>query len=475
MGLIDLSNEITQNLDINYGLIAKEAYANLFFDPQTLMKSCAINAQLQLLEEYTGMEIPEDVMSAYAAKHGFFNISDGTSLENLNKLLSEAGINSEIEQFNGIEGLKEALNDGKDIITGVDSSELYHGIEGSIQGADHAVRIVGYHYGYFSIQDPDPRKGLQYVSEQNLSNAWDDYNFQGVEIEPPDPAEISQIKQNIFDMQGEVSPEDVLQARIEDAFARYDNDVAEYAKMGLGSASDHIDINDLPEDVKTDMQAINVDVGNIVATGGYIALMQFYNKNPEKQKRVTKVALALGAFDALTDFSGDQVALDFEINPLLITSLAYYISQVTSNSKNIKLQKFSTGFNKVLSKGFRVIEYAGYAAIAIEGFDLLFDADLGEFFLELVDAIDFLDIFGDVAGTAADGVDIFEGLATLGLSIAASKLIRFLFKKLNKKDFDDINTLTRKTAPKKTLIKLIEAGAPAPMLVGPYKEMLKEI
>jgi hypothetical protein len=57
MGLMDLSNEITQNLNSSYGLAAQEAYTSLFFDPQVFAKSCAINAQLQLLEEYTGMEI----------------------------------------------------------------------------------------------------------------------------------------------------------------------------------------------------------------------------------------------------------------------------------------------------------------------------------------------------------------------------------------------------------------------------------
>jgi len=470
MGLIDLSNEITQNLDIDYGLIAKEAYSDIFFEPQVFQNSCAINAQLQLLEEYTGMEIPEDVMATYAAKHGFFNISKGTTLDNTNNLLFKAGLNSEIKQFNGTQELKEVLNNNKDVLIGVDSKELYS--QGDLSVPNHQIRIIGYDRGTFSIQDP--YYGLQHVSEQELINGWDDSFFHGSVIEPPDPSDIAQIKQQIFDIQADVSPKDLFNARIEDVRARYHSDVAEYTKMGLGSASDHVDVNDLPEDVQNDMQAINVDVGNIVATGGYIALMQFYNKNPKKQKRVTKVALALGAFDAFTDFSGDKVAFDFEINPLLITSLAYYISQVTSKSKNVKIQKFASGFNKILSKGFRVIEYAGYAAIAVEGIDLLFDADLGEFFLELVDAMDFLDIFGDVAGTAADGVDLVEGLATLGLSIAASRLLRFLFKKFNKKDFEQIKILTQKTTPKKTLATLLEHDAPVELLVGPYNEMLKE-
>jgi hypothetical protein len=357
-------------------------------------------------------------MSAYAAKKGFFNISEGTKEIFSSNLLSEAGISNWQGNLNGVEELKEVLNNNKDVIMGVDSKELYS--QGNLPKPNHQIRIIGYDHDTFSIQDPT--LGLQYVSEQNLANAWDDSFYHVVLVEPPDPSNITQIKQNIFEMQADVSPEDLLQARIEDDFARYDNDVAVYAREGLGSASDQIDLNDLPEDVKTDMQAINLDVGNIVATGGYIALMQFYNKNPKKQKMVTKVALALGAFDAFTDFNEGNLTFDLdkiEINPLIITSLAYYISQVASNSKNARLKKISTGFNKVLSKGFQVIEYAGYAAIAIEGIDLLFDADLAEFFLELVDDMDFLDVFGDVAGTAADGVDVVEGLATLGISIVA--------------------------------------------------------
>jgi len=476
MSLADFSQTLETDLYSKFELISKEAYAHLFFDPQVFENSCAINAQLQLLEEYTGMQIQEDVMATYAQKQGFFSISGrsegGTTLENFNKLLSKAGVKSEIIEFNGVDGLKETLNNGRDVLVGIDSNELYEGIEGQI-GADHAVRILGYDNGTFSIQDPN--LGLKYVSEEELSNAWDDFNFSGVVVEPPDTSDISNIQNNIQEMHSSVTYIDLIEARYEDYLEgqnAFENDTYEYAT--LGSAQDTVNLDDLPQDVQNDIDAINIDVGNIVATGGYIALMQFFKDNPKKQKNVTKVALALGAFDAFTDFSGDQVALDIEINPLLITSLAYFISQVASNSKNIKWQKRALRFSNILTKGFRVIEYAGYAAIAVEAVDLLTGLEASEFFLELVDTMDFLDIFGDVAGTAADGVDIVEGLATFGLSIAASKVIRFLFKRFNKDDLATIKILSRKTTPKKTLAKLLESDAPVPMLIGPYNEMIRE-
>jgi len=42
-------------------------------------------------------------------------------------------------------------------------------------------------------------------------------------------------------------------------------------------------------------------------------------------------------------------------------------------------------------------------------------------------------ILGDLTGAVADGTDLVEGAATLGIGIAASRLVRYAFKKFNLK------------------------------------------
>jgi hypothetical protein len=473
MSLQTFSKAIEETLNCDFNILnVKEAYAHLFHQPQTLLNSCAINAQMQILEERLGIEIDEGKISAFAQKNGYFNVSDGTPPEFLSKILNQAGVETQNGYLNGVAALKSALDDGNDVIIPVDSNELYNGIEANPNGSDHAVRIIGHQNGVFSIQDP--AKGLIKIPENTLSNAWDDSNFRAVIIPPSDIEDLSRIYDKIYEMQDSISSQDLFNLQLENDYALkevFGENTSNFLKTVSEQAAD---VESLSHEIQKDISEINIDVQNIIATGGYIALMQFFKDNPQKQKTVTKVTLALGVFDAFTDFSGDEVSLDFEINPLLITSLAYYISQLTSKSKNIKLQKFSMNFNKVLSKGMKVIEYAGYAAISIEFIEFLTNAEFNEFFLQIVDAVDFLDFFGDVEEAASRGFDLTEGIATLGLSIAASKFVRWIFNKINKDDIINISTLTRKTTPKKTLALLLEADAPVELLLGPYIEMMKE-
>lgn len=461
-----LHNDIADRLQVP-PLVLQSAYSSQFFDPQTLTNSCAINAQLQLMEEVLGVNLPENAFAAYARANGIFDVSSGTKLENMDGLLQEAGFNTEQFQSGTLDLLKAQLSDGNQILAPIDLNG-----DGTLE---HAVRILGYNDGIIHVVDPS--LGFTDYTEESFNTIW---QGDGVIVQPPDIGDQSAISENVEKIVNSISHDqysqlahDELSTQIRDMFvnpaeASYQDYVA-----GIPVNDSELSLENLPQDIRHDIEDINIDVGNILATGGYMALMQFYNDHPDKQKKITRVAMAIGAFDAFTNFGDQGISLDFELNPLLITSLAYYISIVGSNSKNMKIQKLSIGFNKFLAKSFRVMEYAGYAAIAVQAIDLLTNADFIPLLAEFIDAIDFLDIFGNVADVASGGADVVDGLATLGLGIAASRLVRYLFKKLNQKDIDEITNLTKTTSPKKILAKLLEHDAPIELLCGPYSAVLK--
>lgn len=458
-----LNNDIADRLQVP-PLVLQSAYSTQFFDPQTLTNSCAINAQLQLIEEVLGVNLPENAFAAYARANGLFDVSSGTKLGNMDGLLKEAGFDTEQFQSGTLDFLKAQLSDGNQILAPIDLDA-----NGTL---DHAVRILGYDNGIIHVVDPS--LGFKDYSEDSFNSIW---QGDGVIVPPPDISDQSAISDRVESIVNSVSPDQYSQLAHEELSTQLRNMFVNPAEVtyqdyvaGLPANDGELSIEDLPQGIREDIVDIDIDVGNILATGGYMSLMQFYNDHPEKQKKITKVAMAIGAFDAFTNFGDQSIQLDFEINPLLITSLAYYISLVGSKSKNTRIQKMSIGFNKLASKSFRVMEYAGYSAIAIEALDLLTNVDLVPILADVIDAVDFLDVFGNVADVASGGADLIDGFATLGIGIVASRIVRSLFKKLNQKDVDEITRLTKTTTPKKVLAKLLELDAPVELLCGPYIE-----
>lgn len=240
----------------------------------------------------------------------------------------------------------------------------------------------------------------------------------------------------------------------------YQNEIAE-AEMST-------DI-DIPDDIAGDMNALSLDMSDILATGGYIGIMEYFKDNPERQKKITNIALAIGAFDTFLEVDGG-VAFDFELNPLLIASLAYFIMFKVKKTSNPHVQKYAMKFSKTLSKGMKVIEYGGYTAISAGLLLELSEAGvLGDFFS---DFFEYWDGLGAVTDIIEGGIDIF---ATFGISFALKHLARFIFKKVNKDDVEKIKELEDLTFPKRKLVKYIEAGAPVELMLAPYCETKKKL
>jgi hypothetical protein len=434
------------------------------YDSQQLNTNCAVQSLKLHLETILGRNIDQKDFTALAYKMGVWK-PGGAKIPQMKEMADNLGLRSNLKSVDDLSRLEQ----GKKYLIGLEPSEINaNTLEELPTGPGHAYIIEPMKDGRFKVWDPESLSGEPIIRDAGVINNAMDHGNKVLEFEPNEAQNPTLISENLNKGVDSLSPNDYAPV---EADIPFDPDAAEYA--ALGSAESTSNLDDLPSDVSNSLFEINTDVENLVATGGYIALMQFYKDNPKKQKNVTKVALTLGALDSVLDLNDKKVSLDFEhieLSPLLITSLAYYISQVASKSRNLTIQKTALGFSKLLSKGFKVVEYAGYAAIGIEGIDFLFDAGLTDLFIELVDSATFLDFLGN----AADGADVFDGLFSLGVGIFLARFVRDVFEDINEDDVEKVKQLERKLAPKKTLAKLLKLNVPAPMLVGPYSEMIRE-
>ena len=110
---------------------------------------CAIYAQKFVIEEALGREVPIEELVAVAEEYGWFSDVDGggTTTLNMDKLLEYYEVDHQMSFDNDIDSLEKALNEGKNIIVGVDSGQIWYGDENNIfspeTNADHAVQVIG--------------------------------------------------------------------------------------------------------------------------------------------------------------------------------------------------------------------------------------------------------------------------------------------------------------------------------------------
>lgn len=130
---------------------------------------CAIYAQKFVIEEALGREIPIEELVAVAEEHGWFNeaAGGGTTTLNMDKLLEYYGVDHEMSFDNDINSLEEALNDGKNVIVGVDSGQIWYGDPNNIfspdNQADHAVQVIG-------IDHTDPENPMVVLNDSGTPN-----------------------------------------------------------------------------------------------------------------------------------------------------------------------------------------------------------------------------------------------------------------------------------------------------------------
>lgn len=145
---------------------------------------CAQFSQLFVIEELTGMELDPDKFCAFSEAHGWFSEANGTSLENMNKMLDAFGIENEMSQGKSFNDLLNCLENGGRVIVAVDSGEYWNG-EGYWEDVynpnqpDHAIEVVGYDPETRSVivndsGNPDGRGSK--IPLDTFLDAWEDSN-----------------------------------------------------------------------------------------------------------------------------------------------------------------------------------------------------------------------------------------------------------------------------------------------------------
>lgn len=129
--------------------------------------SCAVASQEFVLERLTGHEFHESDLRVLAEEQGWYSPEGGTPMDDVGNLLEHMGLTVERSQGNSIRDLEECLQNGGEVIVGVDSSEIWEGQDDDFFGpgidADHAVQVIGLDYS-------DPGNPLVILNDPGTAN-----------------------------------------------------------------------------------------------------------------------------------------------------------------------------------------------------------------------------------------------------------------------------------------------------------------
>lgn len=116
--------------------------------------SCAVASQEFVLEQLTGHEFDEAQLRELAEENGWYDIQGGTPMDDVGNILEHMGLHVEQSMDNTMEDIAHCLENGGQVIVGVDSSELWNGTNDELFGpgmdADHAVQVTG-----IDLSNPD--------------------------------------------------------------------------------------------------------------------------------------------------------------------------------------------------------------------------------------------------------------------------------------------------------------------------------
>lgn len=160
--------------------------------------TCAIKSQQLILNDF-GIQISEDQLVQQAENLNIYHPGQGTSPEDVGKLLEINGVHCTQHENASIYDLTSALAKGEKVIIGVDSSELWDaGIISETndiitgEKADHALIVAGIDTSnpndvYVILTDPGTgQEGARYPIDQFL-DAWHDSGNFMVTTDVPAP------------------------------------------------------------------------------------------------------------------------------------------------------------------------------------------------------------------------------------------------------------------------------------------------
>jgi len=157
-----------------------------YWEQQTTNFTCAVEAQRGIIEEFTGQHVSEAQLTYEATVNGWLS-DHGMSPSDAGNLLELHGIDCHSNTGASVEDLMAELAQGRKVIVGVDSGELWHKdfpLEDFFhQSADHAIWVTGVdmsdsaHPKVIVNDSGDPTGAGKSYDLQTFANAWQDSGF----------------------------------------------------------------------------------------------------------------------------------------------------------------------------------------------------------------------------------------------------------------------------------------------------------
>jgi hypothetical protein len=147
--------------------------------------TCAVQAQRGIIEQFTGEPISESQLVYEATANGWLT-DRGMSPDDVGNLLELHGIPYHANHDASVQDLLSELAEGRKVIVGVDSCELWNGepIEDFFhQSADHAIWVTGVDFTdpnnpQVIINDSgDPNGAGKQYALNDFVDAWEDSGF----------------------------------------------------------------------------------------------------------------------------------------------------------------------------------------------------------------------------------------------------------------------------------------------------------
>lgn len=147
--------------------------------------SCAVAAQEFVLEDLLDREFSEEELRELAQENGWFS-DNGTPMEDVGNILEEFGLKVDRYQGGTIEDIEQCLENGGNVIIGVDADEIWYGDNdtyGPGDDANHAVEVIGVDYSnpdqpMVILNDSGNPNGCgSMVPLDQFMDAWEDSGF----------------------------------------------------------------------------------------------------------------------------------------------------------------------------------------------------------------------------------------------------------------------------------------------------------
>ncbi|SNT09187.1 MULTISPECIES: hypothetical protein [unclassified Azospirillum] len=186
--------------------------ANAWVGQQRHDDTCGIRCQEFIIAQFTGHDPGEDALIKEATQNGWYHQGEGTTINDLGKLLEHHGIAVNRFEHANIFHLSNELAQGHKVMVGVHADGLWHPdpmldalfAKLGMNGADHAVVVSGIdtsdpeHVGVI-VTDPGTGEAVARYPLEQFVNAWNGSNFFMVATQEPVPPSAHQPEMANFD------------------------------------------------------------------------------------------------------------------------------------------------------------------------------------------------------------------------------------------------------------------------------------